>query len=192
MRYNEVEELEATGEWLLRIKEKGFSEELMYVPSQLSKLGVAPIDVVDRLEWLRDHRHDPKTDHGTVVEVVVPEQQAPEPEVEVEDPEALVVEPGEMLEGRLLIFVSEPMSLALDYDGYGPWEWAEPMERFVEDAISAILDEDPGLHDFNELAAMTRVKKRTKGKRARAASAAKEPEPRVYELVSVDSVGTST
>lgn len=57
MRYDEKEEIEATGEWLMRINKAGFSEELVYFPSRLAELGVAPRDVVDRQEWLRDHYH---------------------------------------------------------------------------------------------------------------------------------------
>ena len=62
MIYDEEEEIESTKEWLIKFNSTGYSEELLYVPSQLSKLGVAPIDVADKLNWLREH--------GTVKEPV--------------------------------------------------------------------------------------------------------------------------
>lgn len=144
MRYNETEELEATGEWLLRFNDVGFSEELLYVPSQLSKLGVAPVDVVDRLAWLREKDHDTNgSDHDKI----------------------------------------EP--LVFDYDIYGAWEWIEPIEKMLEEAILATFNEDSGVPRFNELAALSRP--RSRGKRARAARAAKPTE----ELASSKSVGTN-
>lgn len=127
MRYNEIEELESTREWLLRFNEAGFSEELMYVPSQLSKLGVAPIDVVDRLDWLK--------------------------EIDKERPIAPLEEVG---------------ALILDYDSYGPWEWAGSIEKMIEDASASIFDLDPDLPDFNELVSLLRPKRRARGKRVRA------------------------
>lgn len=144
MRYNEVEELEATGEWLLRIETAGIAEELMYVPSQLSKLGVAPIDVVDHLEWLRNNDHDTDTvDHATV-EVVAPQESS-----------------GEIEESAPQIF---------DYDSYGAWEWAQPVEKMVEDLFLAVLNEVPELPIFNNLVSVMRpshLHKRTRGKKAR-------------------------
>lgn len=181
MRYNETEELEATSEWLMRVNGVGFSEELMYVPSQLTKLGVAPVDVVDRLEWLRENDHDTnRSDHdkmGDVPEIVQEAELEVEPASEVQLELALAVE---MLEERPRADVLEVESLVLDYNRYGAWEWAGPMEKMVEDAIIGIRNLELGLHEFNELA---RPKKRIRGKRARAARAVKIPDDRVDELV---------
>lgn len=138
MRYNEREEIEATSEWLLRITEAGFSEDLMYVPSELTKMGVipSPVDVVDRLHKLRSS--DPMrdmVDHG-IVEVV-------------EEAEAIV----EMVE-----------PLVFDYNSFGPWEWVDHLNS---DPIESVLSLEPGLHVFNKLASLTHSMKRGRGKRAR-------------------------
>lgn len=198
MRYNEKTELEATGEWLMRINEAGFSEELFYVPSQLSKLGVAPVDVVDRLDWLKENRDGSDMDDHGSVEVVAheepedeqePEEAEPEPETVADEPEALV-SAVEMLEERPLPLLSPPTPVALDYDSYGAWEWAEPNEKLVEDAILALFELAADLPDFSDLALAHRpTKPRARGKRARAAKAATVV-PVERELVSV-SVGAS-
>jgi hypothetical protein len=162
MRYKEAEELEATGEWLMRVNSAGFADELLFVPSQLSKLGVAPVDVVDRLDYLKSQDHGPDmVDHDNI-EVVDEPAGGYEP----------VVEPAEeTLEERPLAFVEEPSSLVLDYDSYGDWEWARPIEKMVEEAFLAIFSEEPDLPDFNDVAALYRQtpsKVRRKGRRARA------------------------
>ncbi len=148
MRYDEKEEIELTGEWLLRISNAGFSEELMYVPSQLTKLGVAPIDVADRLR---------KSDQAATVD-----QEVAAVAISVFVPE---------MEDGLISPVDETVGLKLDYDGYGAWEWAEPIEKMVEDAIFAIFSPDPKLPNFNQLISVAKTRQRSRGKRARAASA---------------------
>ena len=150
MRYNTKEELENTNEWFLRINEAGFSEELLYVPSQLSKLGLAPIDVVDRLEWLKENGPD-TVDHA-IVEV--------ETESTVEEPEPPTVGVVDLEVGF------GPLDFV--YDSYGAWEWAKPVERLIEESFMAMFDLEPGLPDFNGLAILTRSRKRARGKRARA------------------------
>lgn len=192
MRYNEVEELESTREWLIRFNEAGFSDELLYVPSQLSKLGVAPIDVVDRLEYLKslDHGTD-GSDHDTV-EVVHEESENEEETVEdttTAEPEALV-EVVETLEEKPAAPVDTPASLVLDYDSYEAWEWMEPIEKVVEDAFASIFELEPGLEEFNKVVALTKSKRKTRGKRARA-SMARVPQRRADELVSSNSVGAN-
>lgn len=165
MRYNTKEELESTKEWFLRVNQAGFSDELMYVPSELNKLGVAPIDVVDRLDWLREIK-----DHGTdgsdhdILEEDEPESEEPV----VED---VVAEAP----------IAEPHSLSLVYESYGAWEWAGPIERLIEDSLHSMLDLEPGLPAFNSLAILTRSKRRAKGKKARAS---RTPHKRTEELVS--------
>ena len=145
MRYDEKEEIKATGEWLLSINQAGFSEELMYVPSQLSKMAVEESDdSVEKLEY---------------------RSIAPIPDVE---------------------------TLILDYDRYDAWEWAEPIEKMIEEAFASIFDLEPGLPYFNELASLSRSRHRMKGKRARAVVMSMTPLERVDELVSDNSVGTST
>jgi len=160
MKYDEKEELEKTSEWLLRINKAGFSEELEYVPSELSKLGVAPVDVVDRLDYLRDR--------GTVVIVEEVHDDAEEQEETVPD-SAL----EEVFESPI-VAVAE--SLILDYDSFGPWEWASgTIEEMIQEAIMGILDPEPGLHEFNDLSSLTRKAPSLpakKGKRRRAALAA--------------------
>jgi hypothetical protein len=190
VRYNTKEEIEATGEWLLRINEAETPEELLYVPSELSKMGVAPIDVVDRLDYLRELRQ--KKAANVTPEPVVEDAHgyvyAPEePEAEEEPaPEELEAEEYvEMLQELPHTPVAEPAALVLDYDGYGAWEWAEPIEKMVEDAILAVFDLCPDVPDFNLLASEMRPKQpRAKGKRARSA-------PRSKELVSISAGETS-
>lgn len=152
MRYNEKEEIEVTGEWLLRISEAGFSEELMYVPSQLTKLGVAPIDVVD---WIQGS----ETQEIPVVPVCP--------------------------------VAEETGALVLNYDVYGAWEWADPIEKMVEEAFALIFDLEPDLPDFNELALLSRQRRRTRGKKARTASMSATQPRRVAESMSEKTVGTS-
>lgn len=161
MRYNEREEIEATGEWLLRINKAGISEELEYVPSQLSKLGVAPVDVVDRLDWLRDLENaetEPAKETETIESTVVPEETFEELPISVK--------------------VVEVESLVLDYDSFGPWEWAAgTIEEMIEDAIKSVLDPELGLHEFNDLSSMKRETSVSpiprKGRRRRAAVVAR-------------------
>lgn len=188
MRYNTQEEIEATGEWLLRVNTAEISEELLYVPSELSKLGVAPIDVVDRLEYLRESKGHP-------VEVEAHEEPEDEQEPEEDEPLSEEEEPAAQedalglvrtFEERPALPVLEP--LVLDYDGYGAWEWAEPIEKMVEDAILAVYDLVPDLPEFNQLALQSRPKQpRARGKRARSAA----PGERANELVSIISVGAT-
>lgn len=142
MRYDEREELEATGEWLLRINGAGFSEELTYVPSKLAELGVAPKDVVDRLEWLREHKIE-------------------EPVAETTEQETTQDSVSEEVE-------TEKDSLTSYYDSFGPWEWVGQIEKKVEECMNSFLDPEPGLPDFNQTAAFTRQSRR-RGKTARAA-----------------------
>jgi hypothetical protein len=187
MRYDEKTELEATGEWLLRMEGAGFSDELLFVPSELFKRGVAPIDVVDRLDYLKGEDHGPDTVDHVILEA------APEDEEEsIDEPVAEELEAAaETLDERPASPVDELTSLIFDYDSYGAWEWVEPIEKMIEEAFSAVLDQVPGLHEFNDLAALTRSRKRSRGKRARAASAARTPDQPVYELVGNDSVGAT-
>lgn len=191
VRYNTKEEIEATGEWLLRINSAETPEELLYVPSELSKMGVAPIDVVDRLDYLRELRQkkaaniapEPVVEdaHGYVFAHQEPEDEEEEPAPEEIEAEEYV----EMLQELPLTPVVEPIALVLDYDGYGAWEWAEPIEKMVEDAILAVFDLCPDLPSFNLLASEMRPKQpRAKGKRARSA-------PRSKELVSISAGATS-
>lgn len=147
MRYDEKEELEATGEWLLRINQAGFSEELMYVPSRLAELGVVPKDVVDRLDWLRD---TPGERQEAVEPVEVLEQEDTEQSEEVSTPD--------VLEETSPLVSAEVKPLALDYESFGPWEWAETIENMIEDAIKAILDPEPDLPEFSVLALETSAK----------------------------------
>jgi hypothetical protein len=163
MKYDEKEEIEATGEWLLRIKKVGFSEELEYVPSRLAKMGVAPIDVVDQLDRLRDA--SVKT--SAAVEIFSETQTSPvlvlerlEEVIEAE----LVLEPAaiERKPEPLMIEGSEVQTLVLDYDVYGPWEWLGKVEVIIEDAIKSVFDLEPGLFEFNELSSSMR---RRKGRR---------------------------
>jgi hypothetical protein len=63
-------------------------------------------------------------------------------------------------------------SLILDYDSYDAWEWAEPIEKMVEDAIFAVVCLESELPEFNELAVLCKLRPRSRGKRARAARAA--------------------
>lgn len=171
MRYDEKTEIESTREWLIRFDEAGFSEELTYVPSELWKLGIAPKDVVDRLDWLKKH-----AGHGTV-EVEEPVEEEPTPE----DEEVPVVEePPEEMSA-----VSDaPVSnvLTLDYDRYGAWEWVEAIENMIEETRLAVFEPEPGLPEFNELASLVKSKKRVRGRKARATT-------RTNKLVS-NSVGS--
>lgn len=194
VRYKTQDEIEATGEWLMRINEAETPEELLYVPSELSKMGVAPIDVVDRLDYLRELRQkkaanvtpEPVVEDSYGYVFAQPEDEQ-DPEVEEEPaPEELEAEEYvEMLQELLHTSVAEPAALVLDYDGYGAWEWAEPIEKMVEDAILAVFDLCPDLPDFNLLASEMRPKQpRAKGKRARSASRSKE-------LVSISAGATS-
>jgi len=174
MGYDEQEELTATGEWLLKINEVGFSEELHYVPSQLAKLGVAPVDVVDRLPWLK------KQGRGTIQvqperpvskELVLVGRSAP---VAVMDRIEAPVSVLDEFEVELEISVEVFAPLALDYDSCGPWEWSGKIESMIEDAIRSVLDPEPDLLVFNELSALTRKRK---GRRRARAIAPVEPEP---------------
>lgn len=163
MRYVEEDELEATNEWLLRFNEAGISDELTFVPSELIKLGVPPVDVVDRIDWLvqqKGHGADGSGRGIVVAESEVAKEPEPAPAVD-------------KLEDRLRATITEPGSLILDYDSYGAWEWAAPIEKMVEEAIFAVVDPDPELPDFSELAASCRLRPRSRGKRARAARAAR-------------------
>jgi len=174
VRYNTKEEIEATGEWLMRINNADIAEELMYVPSQLSKLGVAPIDVVDRLDYLRESKTDPADDEYEFVEPKAHEEPEDEQEPEDEEAEEESESEEEMLEDRAWVPV-EATPLTFDYDGYGAWEWAEPIEKMVEDSILAVFDLCPDLPDFNLLASESRPKQpRARGKRARSVARAKE------------------
>ncbi len=134
MGYDEEEELEATGEWIMRVNEAGFSEELEYVPSQLAKLGVAPKDVVDRLDWLREH--------GSIETATnVATRRQVKPVSVLEKPEA-------QMDG-------------LDYDSFGPWEWFSAFDNMIEDSMKSTRETEPGLADFNMLIANeTRLSKR--------------------------------
>ena len=159
MRYNTKEEIESTKEWFLRIKEAGFSEELMCVPSELNKLGIAPIDVVDRLDWLReikDHGNN-ESDHD-IIEVDEP----------VGDPVADIP-------------IEEPPVFSSAYEGYGDWEWDLPIEKLIENSFNSMLELEPDLPAFNGLAILTRSRRRARGKRARAS---RIPQKRANELVS--------
>lgn len=147
MRYDEKEEIEKTDRWLLRINEAKVSDELLYVPSELSRLGVAPRDVVD---WTRE-------------------------------------------KDRPTSMAEEAFSLDLDYDSYGAWEWAEPIEKLVEDAIFAILNPDPELPNFNRLVTATKPRQRQKARRKRARTSAKAlPPRRANKLASIKSAGART
>lgn len=163
----------------MKFNDAGYSEELLYVPSKLSKLGIAPIDVVDRLDWLRDHdRLGSRSSafaivgNGAPSSVMVLEK----PDTIEEEAEAILVEVAEEEEETdPLLMPSVALSaelkpLSLDYDGFGAWEWAEPIETMIENAIFAVFDFEPGLHEFNELASLRHPAKRSKGKRARASA----------------------
>lgn len=163
MGYDEKEEIEATGEWLLRIKKVGFSEELQYVPSRLAKMGVAPIDVVDQLDRLRDASAKASATAELFAErrmspvlvlerpvAVIEAELVSEPVVLEEEPEPL------MIEG------SEAQNIPLDYDVYGPWKWLGEVEDMIEHSIKSVLDPEPGLLLFNELSLSMR---RRKGRR---------------------------
>lgn len=162
MGYDEKEEIEATGEWLLRIKKVGFSEELEYVPSRLAKMGVAPIDVVDSLDWLRDAD---RTEASAPVELFAERRMSPV--LVLERPEEVQTAPvvvQEALEEELetLMEGSGVEPFALDYEVYGLWEWVGKVEAMIEDRIRAVLDPEPGLLEFNELSSLMR---RRKGRR---------------------------
>lgn len=159
MRYDEKTEIESTREWMLRFHEAEVSEELMYIPSELWKLGVAPQDVVDRLDWLREIKNHGtnESDHDTIEVEEPPSEEEP-----VEEPEDVV--PVEVVEVS-----TEGLSLLALYDSYGAWEWAEPVEKMIEHSIAAVFDLEPGLPDFNGLAILTRSRKRARGKKARVA-----------------------
>lgn len=149
MKYDEKEELEATGEWLFRIKSVGFAEDLMYVPSELTKMGVIPppVDVVNRLNRLRENDHVADTvDHDIV-----------EASAERASSSVLLLERPKDVETPLVF----------DYDNFGPWEWAEPLEKMVENSIKSVLAPEPGLDIFNELASLAYPVKRARGKRVR-------------------------
>jgi len=162
MRYNTKEELESTKEWFLRVNQAGFSDELMYVPSELSKLGVAPKDVVDRLDWLREIKdHDTNGSDHDILEVDEPVSEEPVEDSVAEAP------------------IAKPLSVA--YESYGAWEWARPIENLIEESLHSILDLEPDLPAFNGLAILTRSRKRAKGKKARAS---RVPDKRANELVS--------
>lgn len=148
MGYDEREEIEATGEWLLRINKVGFSEELEYVPSELTRLGVAPKDVVDRLPWLR------RSSRGSMVAAPQQAQTAP----------VMVLEREEEPEPEPHI---ERTPDSLGYDNYGPWEWFGKVEVVLEKAIIAVLDPEPELEEFTRLLSLTKSRKR--GKIARTA-----------------------
>lgn len=174
MRYDTKEEIEATGEWLMRIKDAETPEELMYVPTQLWKLGVAPSDVVDRLDYLRESTKNSAEDDQEVVEeedhIESEDEQEPEEEKPAEEPEAP----------------------ALPYDGYGAWEWNIPIEKVIEDSISAIFELSSNTPDFNDLVLEVRPmpkQPRARGKRARTDSA-KTPLVRARELVSLSAGAT--
>lgn len=145
MRYDEKEELEATGEWLLRINSAGFSEELTYVPSYLSRVGVAPVDVVDRLDYLRDCDR-------------------------IESRARLAGAPSSVMVLERPQIIEAEADTILDYDSYGMWEWAGPIEEILEESFRALLTPEPGLYEFNELASLARSAKRTRGKRARSSA----------------------
>lgn len=176
MRYDEKEEIEATHEWLMRFGDAELSEELLYVPSTLSKLGVAPIDVVDRLDWLRDHgkleAESPPATRGKRASSSVMVLDKPETiQKEVEVIVTAVVE--EETHPLLLVSATAPVELkplTLDYDGFGAWEWAEPIETMIENAIFSVFDFEPGLHEFNKLASSKQSVRRSRGKRARASA----------------------
>ena len=141
MGYDEKEEIEATGEWLLRITKVGFSEELEYVPSQLSRLGVAPKDVVDRLPYLRDETRGSMEEAKSSVMVLERE----------EEPEPVIEGPPD----------------TLGYDQYGPWEWFGKVEVALEEAIIAVLEPEPALEEFTYLLSLTKGRKRGKLARSR-------------------------
>lgn len=172
MGYNEREELEATKEWLLRINKAGFSEELEYVPSELSKLGVAPVDVVDRLDWLRGRDSIKAPVEPVVVEELVQQVEtigSTAPVLVPEKTEEELPNPSAIVEAK---------SLILDYDSFGPWEWAAgTIEEMIEEAIKSVLDPEPGLGEFNELSSKVRESSVSplprKGKRRRAAMSAR-------------------
>lgn len=212
MKYDTKEEIEKTGAWLLRISEEGHGEELMYVPSELYKLGVAPIDVADNLDTLRKRKAAKEAElkaiaaevkamvaevpvqAGTVEEapqLVAQEEPEPEPE-QAPEPDLLVDEIP--MTGTVV----EP--LVLNYDQYGLWEWMEPIERMVEEAMMAVFIEEPDLPEFNQLASASRLllpeppvehcPKRRRGKTFRSTLAVNLPQQRADELVS-SSVGAS-
>lgn len=172
MGYNEREELEATREWLLRINKAGFSEELEYVPSELSKLGVAPVDVVDRLDWLRDRDSIKAIVEPVVVKELVQQVEAigsTAPVLAPDKTEEELPNPSVVVEAKSLVF---------DYDSFGPWEWAAgTIEEMIEEAIKSVLDPEPGLEKFNELSSKVRKNLVSpilrKGKRRRAAMSAR-------------------
>lgn len=163
MRYNEKDEVEATGEWLQRVKQAGHAEELFYVPSQLDKLGVAPRDVVDALPWLRNRAkiesRAEQTEHRRAVgrASVAPRT----------TPAVLVLEKVEVPEIPELVVSPEP------------WDWTKPVELLIENSIKAIFVPDPELPAFTELASQAQLEtpkvkepevaplKRARGKRAR-------------------------
>lgn len=164
MRYDEKEELELTGEWLLRINSVGFADDLMYVPSELTKMGVMPppVDVVDRLNQLRQTDRVPNgADRGIVEQSQASSVLVLERPKTVEDQELTILE----MAPEVAPLVES--TLVFDYEGFGPWEWVEPLERMLEDAIKAVLTPEPGLHTFNQLASLTRSTRRGRGKRAR-------------------------
>lgn len=156
MKYNEKDELEATGEWLLRINDVGFAEELTYVPSYLSKVGIAPVDVVDRLDWLRSRGSIKTSAVVGTAPVLVLERSRVEEVAEV----VVVAEVAE-------ICPPEESTSVFDCDTLAPWEWFDPM-AVIEDTFKYVFDPEPGLHVFNNLASLMRsTTRRGRGKRAR-------------------------
>lgn len=146
MKYDTKEELDATDQWFLNMAEAGVSEELLFVPSELSKLGVAPKDVADQLDWLRTHR--PGFDQPTAVLAVL----RGTARVEVQDAQNETVFEDRQVD----VVVGESEILVLDYDGETAWEWLRPLDELVEGSILNTLTEEPGLASFNSLVAMLR------------------------------------
>lgn len=140
MRYDTKEEIEATGEWLLKINSATIAEELMYVPSELSKLGVAPIDVVDSLEYLREMKSHLDDENEPEEEIVADSSENRSPLKEAEPPD-------------------------MGYDSDAAWKWAEDD---YEDFLTSLFDFEPDLPEFNNLISGLRSRQsRIKGKRAR-------------------------
>lgn len=140
MKYDAKEEILATGEWLMKINEAEVAEELLYVPSQLERMGVAPRDVVDLLPYLRNRaKIEPRVETRRAVgRASVPTRTTPA---------VLVLEKVEVPPVPEL-GASAPVETERVSE---PWDWTTPVEISIEE----MLRPEPGLPAFNQLASLT-------------------------------------
>jgi hypothetical protein len=151
MRYVEEDELVATNQFLLRLNEAGVSDDLLFLPSELNKLGVAPKDVADQIEWLKQHR--PGFDQPTTVMAVVRATARVETTNEPQALEVVAVSEESLPE----IVVGESEILVLDYDGSEGWDWLKPIDEMINTSVFDSLVEEPGVPSFNRLVVMMKA-----------------------------------